>query len=73
MKAEYFTCGDSCHSLFKDCTAPFLPLGHFGYFHLFCSGFCGLQGPQIQLSTGHVVPHKRIIGIFSLQTNKPCL
>lgn len=68
MQAELFTCWHCSHSLFKDCTAPFLSLGHFRYFHLFCGVFCGLQGPQVQLTTGHVVPCKRIISILGLQT-----
>lgn len=68
MQAEHFTCWDCSHSLFKDCTAPLLSLGHFRYFHLFRGVFCGLQGPQLQLTTGHVVPCKRIISILGLQT-----
>lgn len=68
MQAQLFTCWDCSHSLFKDRTASFLSLGHFRYFLLLCGVLCGLQGAQLQLATGHVVPRKRIISVLSLQT-----
>lgn len=72
MQAEHFTCWDCSHSFIKDCTAPFLSLGHFWDLHLFCGVFCGLQGPQLQLPAGHVVPCQGIISISGLQTEQEC-